>query len=297
MKNQPVSRNRTDVSVDDCDLLVPKTTVYSMLKRLGKKEVTYENVYGNSKKKALSADERKAIEDIIRNRDRNNMGLSRKECIRLVMDVGQFGSFKKAENHYDYLIRAKLLPNLKRNGRIVTSQATTTERCAITVSQQLRWHNLVDTVWQEMLLSNTPQENYIPLKKYFMLNLDEACFMCCHGILKIVGDGSRKRHDKNISDNRTSISVVRCGSAAGDNGPVAFVMKGVKESFLRCRTYTDENLEKRYGLPAGTTVVSNARSYMDDVTWLECVKSIAPGIRKMPVRFSCFCFFYSFLSF
>ena len=64
------------------------------------------------------------------------------------------------------------------------------------------------------------------------LNINKTCFVCSEGSLKIIGDAARKHHDKNISDNRLSITVLCCGSAAGTHGPVIFIMKGTEVNRL-----------------------------------------------------------------
>ena len=56
--------------------------------------------------------------------------------------------------------------------------------------------------------------------------MDESCFMCNDGVLKIVGD-KEKKHDKNVADNRVSITVVRRGNAARSNGTIIFVGVGM----------------------------------------------------------------------
>ena len=168
---------------------------------------------------------------------------------------------------------------LKRNGRIVSAQATTTERCQINNNQQLRWHFLIETEWEHLRNVNTPTELFVTLHPHFQLNIDETCFMCSEGSLKIIGDAERKRHDKNVSDQRMSITVLRCGSAAGTHGPVIFVMSGNKVP----RTFSGNRLHKIYGLPEGSCVLVNDNAYMDDATWLKTVDVLAPAIRKLPI--------------
>ena len=34
----------------------------------------------------------------------------------------------------------------------------------------------------------------------FIQNLDEARLMCIHGVLKVIGGGDQKHHDKNVQD-------------------------------------------------------------------------------------------------
>ena len=61
------------------------------------------------------------MEDIIIKRDTVNLGMSRKEVIQVISELGQAKSFVQAENHLDYLIWAKRLTHLKRLGRVVSA--------------------------------------------------------------------------------------------------------------------------------------------------------------------------------
>ena len=69
----------------------------------------------------------KCVDDIIDRRDTSNFGVSRKEVIQVITELRQANLFVKAENQLDYLIRDNRLTCLKRLGRVVTAQATTTE--------------------------------------------------------------------------------------------------------------------------------------------------------------------------
>ena len=59
------------------------------------------------------------MEDLIIKRDIANLGMSRKEVIQVISEIGQAKSFVQAENHLYYLIWAKRLTHLKRLGRVV----------------------------------------------------------------------------------------------------------------------------------------------------------------------------------
>ncbi len=50
-------------------------------------------------------------------------------------------SHKKAEDHFDYMIQKKMLPALKRGGRTVLAQPTTTNRTATTTEKLLCNHS------------------------------------------------------------------------------------------------------------------------------------------------------------
>eukprot|EP00957_Ditylum_brightwellii_P018825 1414751-Ditylum_brightwellii.AAC.1 len=73
------------------------------------------------------------------------------------------------------------------------------------------------------------------------------------------------------------MTALRCGSAAGVNGPVIYLTKGSEVH----RHFTGDKLHTIYDLPKGSCICPNANSYMDDEMWLKVVKKIAPGIREM----------------
>ena len=76
------------------------------------------------------------VEDIFVKRDTENLGLSMREVIQNILDIGQASSCVQAENHSYYLIQEKQLPNMMRHGRVIKAQAKTTERLQICVLQQ-----------------------------------------------------------------------------------------------------------------------------------------------------------------
>ena len=123
---------------------------------IGRKPITYENFFPDKKRALISNSQVKYVEDIIIKRDTVNLGMSRKELIQVISELDQAKSFVKAENHLDYLIRAKRLTHLKRLGRVVSYQATTTERSQICVSQQYRWHMMIEAEWEDMRRTNSP---------------------------------------------------------------------------------------------------------------------------------------------
>ena len=122
--------------------------------------------------------------------------------------------------------------------------------------------------------------------------MDENCFLCNEGELRIIGDNDKPCHDKKCSDSRFSITVLQVGSAAGVNGPVIFLTKGTKVH-PRLR---GKNLVTKYGFPEESCVIPNKTAYMDDKTWANVVKVVASGIRTMAVsNVACFALFYYLL--
>ena len=158
------------------------------------------------------------IADTIKFRDEAQNGMTRKEVIQLLVQLTG-GSEKLCENHYDWMIRAKKLPQLKNNGRVQYAQAMTTKRACIQVEQQLRWHNTIACVWEEHRQVNLPSDDFATLQPHLQLNLDETSVLGCNGNLRIVGSAEVKKHEKTTQDNRDSVTIVRIGSASGETGP------------------------------------------------------------------------------
>ena len=107
------------------------------------------------------------MEDIIIKIDTANLGMSRKEVIQVISELGQAKSFVQAENHLDCLIRAKQLTHLKRLGRVVSAQATTTERSQICVSQQYCWQIMIEAEWEDMRRTYSPRDIFIRYAHFF----------------------------------------------------------------------------------------------------------------------------------
>ena len=139
---------------------------------------------------------------------------------------------------------------------------------------------MIEVGWDYMWQTKSPRDIFIRYAHYFQLNLDETYFLCNEVELRIIGDNDKPCHEKNCSDSRFSITVLRVGSAAGVNGPVIFLAKGTKVH-PRLR---GNNLVIKHGLPEGSCVIPNKSAYIDDDTWAKVVKVVAPGIRKMSVR-------------
>ncbi len=62
-----------------------------------------------------TAEDKELLQSIAKQRDEMNKGMSRKDMIVLITELHSTDQ-KAAENHLDYLIRKKLLPQLKKGG-------------------------------------------------------------------------------------------------------------------------------------------------------------------------------------
>ena len=140
---------------------------------------------------------------------------------------------------------------------------------------------VIDAVTSYLCKVNTPTGAFNSVQEYFQLNFDESCFICNDGVLKIIGNKDQKRHDKNASDNCVSISVVRSVNTEGNNGPVIFIGSDQMDKFNRIFSF--KRMTKYYVLPPGSCVLLNKNAYMDNDTWVEVVRRMAPGIRQMPI--------------
>ena len=83
----------------------------------------------NEGKMITTESERAILQAIAVARDNNNKGMTRGEMIATISQLSEC-TRKQAEDHYDYLVRKKVLTKLKGGGRVVTAQATTTNRTA-----------------------------------------------------------------------------------------------------------------------------------------------------------------------
>ena len=104
---------------------------------------------------------------------------------------------------------------------------------------------MIESEWEDLRRTNPPRDILNRFDHYFQLNLDEKCFLCNEGELKVLWRKDRPRHDKNCSDSRFSITVLRVGSEKGLNGPVIFMAKGMKVHHRLKGT----NLVTIYGFP------------------------------------------------
>ena len=95
---------------------IPRMTVVVVFKIIGNKPITYENVYHMRKWALLSQIQVKYIKDIIVTRDMANPGISSKDLIQVISEIGQTNYFVLAENQLDCLIQEEWLPNMNRHG-------------------------------------------------------------------------------------------------------------------------------------------------------------------------------------
>ncbi len=94
----------------------------------------FERSTDNLSKSLTTAKMRELIANTIKFRDEAQNGMTCKEVIQLLVQLTG-GSSKSCKNHYDLMIPANKLPQLKNNSQVQYAQATTTKRACIRVKQ------------------------------------------------------------------------------------------------------------------------------------------------------------------
>jgi hypothetical protein len=192
--------NPTELSI-----FIPESTIHSIKQgqlEAQKKDSTI-NVLKTSEQRrpSLTTDKYRAwLEDTAQFRDKNSNGITREELIQVLMELSGAKDAKQAANHLDYLIQNKLLSNLNRNGRVISAQKTTIERSQITIDQQLRWHNVGASAWEEQYALNQPSEECQKLRAHFTINLDKTSVLANDGNIRVIESTERKKHEKNMND-------------------------------------------------------------------------------------------------
>lgn len=92
---------------------------------------------GGDARGLMSKKEQEVLQSLAIVRDNKSDGMGRKEMCQAVAQLKGV-SLEKGTNHYNYLIRSGNLKRLKRGGRVVKAQATTTNRTAVTTAKLLR---------------------------------------------------------------------------------------------------------------------------------------------------------------
>ena len=249
--------------------------------------LTYDQFWQDAPSKhppLLTGEQVTFLQEAILSRDNSNNPMSRHEVVHMISELSQCFDLLKSKNHFDYLIREKRLTQLKRGGRVTTAQATTTKRSAITKEQQWRWHLLYDTTFAELKKLNELDGTGVTfdeVSEHFVGNIDESCFMANQdGSVKVVASAAKRKTEANRDDCRCSITSLRSGNAAGDQGPFIFLAKGKRNECHHSLRYLDRD---PVSFTPGSYVAMSENAYMTDAVWLEVVPKLCIGIRQMPV--------------
>ena len=227
----------------------------------------------------ISHDTAEFTVSVMRRKDRANDGLNKSGSIDVIQDLLPGLKRKQVEQAFDRTVRPKYKAELTG---IIKAQASTEKRSAITVPQQYRWHQAVDSAFTFLREKNegtTPDgRTFGEVMPHFVLGGDETGLLASNGDVTVIGDKKKLKHEVSTAGSRVSITAYRCGSAAGSDGPTGFLPPGVR----RKSGFTDEFLLK-HGAAPGSTIVMTPSGYMTEDAWLEMAPTMARGIRKMPV--------------
>lgn len=173
----------------------------------------------------ISDDNVKFIGETFVRLDRSNDGASRKEGTDYVMSTVPNLTRPQASRQLSRVILPKCHEaGLLKKG-VQKVQATTSDRVAISLPQQYRWHKAVDNAYKFLRETNIgickkSGKSFGEVMSHFVIGLDEMCIMSdAHGSLHVIGAADKKKHEKLLQDSRCSITIVRTGTCAGTTGP------------------------------------------------------------------------------
>ena len=206
--------------------------------------------------------------------DRANDGNTTTEVIDNLCRMKPEMKREQAKNYVTRTWKKKTVGRIKP--RPVKAQKTTSRRSQCTVAQQYRWFRNFDRALRFLREKNTglcrrTGKSFGELIHYFVVGGDETCMMAdSNGDLKILGEAGRKKHEKQVSNNRGSITMYRTGTPAGSNGPTAFIMAGKR----RRAGYTDGYLQ-RMGAAPGSTIAMTEKAFMTNAAWDEIAEKVS----------------------
>ena len=168
-------------------------------------------------KPLLSTEQQEFVADTIIRYDRGNEGKSVGEMIDLTADTMPGLSREQCRHALRRTVRHRYEHRLTGP---IKAQATTTKRSAITIDQQWRRDKCGDNAFrdQEAWNAAAPSSDgatFASVADHFVWNGDEECLLASDGTVDILGERGRAKHEKRKDDSRTSITLYRCGSAAG----------------------------------------------------------------------------------
>lgn len=115
--------------------------------------------------------------------------------------------------------------------------------------------------------------------EHFIVGTDETCLLAsANGMVKILGDKNKKKHEKILNDSRHSITMVRCASTGGATGPTNFLMSGQRK-----KAGYDSQFLQTHGAAPGSTIEMTPTAFMTEEAWENMAQARADGIRAMPV--------------
>ena len=114
--------------------------------------------------------------------------------------------------------------------------------------------------------TNLPPDSFVNHMEDFQLDLDEICIMANDGSLMIIGGSDRKKHENRLDESRLSLTLIRIGNAAGNEGPWIFLYKGKSNPN---KSISDAVLVYQLGGHVGSHCDRTINEYLTYNAWLE----------------------------
>jgi hypothetical protein len=141
-------------------------------------------------KMLTTEEDRRYIQQLIVMRDMRNNGMTRHEVLGVIQMLTG-ATFDQAEQHWYYLRRKKLLPELKGHGALRSAQATTTKRTGVTTEKLQRWDSTIEATLRELDRLNGHHKDWKSIREsnkidHFWGNMDETNMMASEGMHETV---------------------------------------------------------------------------------------------------------------
>ena len=114
--------------------------------------------------------------------------------------------------------------------------------------------------------------------EHFLISGDETNLIANpDGEMKTIGEFGRRKHEKKVSDCRSSATMFRTGTAGGNNGPTVFIMAG-----KRVQQGYDSKYLIWHGAVPGSSIQMTQKAFMTDKCWLDMTPNLFEGYRLLP---------------
>ncbi len=271
--------------VSKSDLWKSKDSRTGFLKRLGIPDTTFRKAMGRheagASAPALVTDrEAQAVVNLVQASDEAQRPMMRTQVLTALEKItkGKKLTRDQLSNAWHRTILPRAQADKKLTG-LVTAQAGTDDRTAAGAEHlQREWHAVIDSALARLRELNTHIPNFSDIEDHFVLNLDEECCMAAGYKTKVYGTQQKTKHDDNRGTSRVSITLVRCGNAANNEGPCFFLLQGKHRRAAYTRKYLEE-----HGAPVHSDIIMTPSAFMTDEAWAELVPKLVEGIRAMPV--------------
>eukprot|EP00978_Attheya_sp_CCMP212_P000306 scaffold593_cov31-Attheya_sp.AAC.1 len=285
INGDPVAKNKGNLTQYGQKFGIPYNTLYKYCRN---DDVSKRGVLGNGigPNPLMSSNEVSFMVAVAARADRGNDGLTLKELADKVQELRpDFNRLQASRQVARRVIPEGYKTGILKKGTVIP-QATTTDRTGITISDQYRWHLLVDAEYDRLRLKNigicpVTRKTFGELMDAFVIGLDEMSIAADHaGNIRIVAAANKKKHEKILQDSRFSITVVRTGNTNGSTGPTIFLGKGTHAN--RHKDMTDEWLLQQ-GMAPGSTIIMTENAYMTNEAWIQAAPHLMKGYRQMPI--------------